>query len=101
MLVSSGVLIWRWGDGCAGCGALWSVLFVLETALRGGQPSFPSLNALLGVRYEVAQMLNAVPDAIISSMIFFLMLFLLRVLLRNQWIEIGRASRREREEISH
>jgi serine/threonine-protein kinase len=70
----------------AGCGALWSVLFVLETGLRGGQPSFPSLNALLGVRYEVAQMLNAVPDAIISSMIFFLMLFLLRVLLRKEWI---------------
>jgi serine/threonine-protein kinase len=70
----------------AGCGALWCVLFVLETGLRGGQPSFPSLNALLGVRHEVAQMLNAVPDAIISSMIFFLMLFLLRVLLRKQWI---------------
>ena len=70
----------------AGCGALWGVLRVLERAVRGGQPSFPSLNALLGVRYEVAQMLNAVPDALSSSMIFFLMLFLLRVLLRKQWI---------------
>jgi hypothetical protein len=31
-------------------------------------------------------MLNAVPDALSSSIVFFLMLFLLRVLLRKQWI---------------
>jgi serine/threonine-protein kinase len=70
----------------AGCGTLWGLLVVLERSLRGGQPSFPSLTALLGVRYEVAQMLSAVPQALSSSMIFFLMLFLLRVLLRKQWI---------------
>jgi hypothetical protein len=81
------------GAGAAGVdllqqrgGALGSILFVLETALRGGEPSLPYLNPFLGVRYEVAQMLNAVPDALSSSMIFFLMLFLLRVLLRKQWI---------------
>ena len=70
----------------AGCGVLGGFLSVLETPLRGGQPSFPSLNALLGVRHEIAQMLIAVPDALFSSMVFFLMLFLLRVLLRKQWI---------------
>ncbi len=70
----------------AGCGVLWGLLVVLERALRGGQPSFPSLNALLGVRYEVAEMLNVVPAALSNSMIFFFMLFLLRVLLRKQWI---------------
>jgi serine/threonine-protein kinase len=70
----------------AGCGVLGGVVLVLETALRRGEPSFPSLNALLGVRHEIAAMLNAVPDALFSSMMFFLMLFLLRVLLRKQWI---------------
>jgi serine/threonine-protein kinase len=70
----------------AGCGAVAGILVVMETALRGGEPSFPSLNALLGVRHEIAEMLNAVPDALSSSMIFFFMLFLLRVLLRKQWI---------------
>ena len=70
----------------AGCGAVAGILIVMETALRGGEPSFPSLNALLGVRREIAEMLNAVPDALSSSMIFFFMLFLLRVLLRKQWI---------------
>jgi serine/threonine-protein kinase len=70
----------------AGCGALSGILGVLETALRGGQPSFPSLNALLGVRHETAAMLNALPAALSSTMVFFFMLFLLRVLLRKQWI---------------
>jgi len=70
----------------AACGALAGILIVLETALHGGEPSFPSLNALLGVRHEIAEMLNAVPDALSSSMIFFFMLFLLRVLLRKEWI---------------
>ena len=70
----------------AACGAAAGILIVMETALRGGEPSFPSLNALLGVRHEIAEMLNAVPDALSSSMIFFFMLFLLRVLLRKQWI---------------
>jgi len=31
----------------AACGALGSVLMVLYTALRGGEPSLPSLSALL------------------------------------------------------
>ena len=70
----------------AACGALGSVLFVLETPLRGGEPSLPNLNPFLGVRYEVAEMLGAVSNALVSSTIFFLMLFLLRVLLRKQWV---------------
>ena len=70
----------------AACGALPGVLIVIETALRGGEPSFPFLNALLGVRHEIAEMPNAVPNALSSSMIFFFMLFLFRVLLRKQWI---------------
>jgi hypothetical protein len=71
----------------AGVGVLWSILFLLPPALRhGADPPFPSLNALLGVRYEFADLLNAVPNALIDSMLFFFMLFLLRVLLRKQWI---------------
>jgi serine/threonine-protein kinase len=70
----------------AACGALGNVLMVLYTVLRGGEPSLPSLTPLLGVRYEVAQMLMAVPGALLSSMIYFFMLFLLRALLRKQWI---------------
>ena len=70
----------------AGCGMLSGMLVVIETALRGGEPSFPPLGALMGVRYEVAQMLSTVPNALLSSVLFFFMLFLLRVLLRKQWI---------------
>jgi len=37
-------------------------------------------------RVAAAASVNAVPDALSSSMVFFFMLFLLRVLLRKQWI---------------
>ena len=70
----------------AACGAMGSVLGVLETAQRRGEPSLPSLGVLSGVRYEFAQMLSAVPSALLASTIYLLMLFLLRVLLRKQWI---------------
>ena len=70
----------------ASFGALGTVLSVIYTALGGGEPSFPSLTPLLGVRYEIAQMLQTVPGALLSTMIYFLMLFLLRVLLRKQWM---------------
>jgi serine/threonine-protein kinase len=68
----------------AACGVLGSVLGVLDTALRGGEPLLANLSAILGVRYEVAEMLNVVPGALLSSITYFLMLFLLRVLLRKQ-----------------
>jgi serine/threonine-protein kinase len=68
----------------AACGVLGSVLGVLDTALRGGEPLLANLSAILGVRYEVAEMLNVVPGALLSSITYFLMLFLLRVLRRKQ-----------------
>jgi len=57
-------------------------------ALHGnnGQPVFPPLNALLGVRAEIAGVIVAVPSAIFSALLFFFMLFLLRLLLRKDWI---------------
>ncbi len=50
------------------------------------QPAFPPLNALLGVRAELSGVIASVRDAIFTVMLFFFLLFLLRLLLRKEWI---------------
>jgi serine/threonine-protein kinase len=69
-------------------GALLTLGSAVVVAFHGNnrQPAFPPLNALLGVRAELAAVLAAVPAAIFTSLLFFLMLFLLRLLLRKEWI---------------
>jgi hypothetical protein len=47
---------------------------------------FPPLNALLGVRAEVAGVFGAVPSAILIALLWFFMLFVLRLVLRKDWI---------------
>ena len=61
---------------------------VVDTALHGNnhQPLFPPLNAMLGVRSELASVIAAVRDAIFTAVLFFFILFLLRLVLRKDWI---------------
>jgi hypothetical protein len=61
---------------------------VVDTALHGNnhQPLFPPLSALLGVRAEVAGVIASVRDAIFTAVLFFFILFLLRLVLRKDWI---------------
>jgi len=61
---------------------------VAAVALHGNshQPVYSPLNALLGLRAEIGGVIVAVPSAIFSSLLFFFMLFLLRLLLRKDWI---------------
>jgi len=61
-----------------------SLIMVLHG--RSGQPLFPLLWALEGVRAELAGVIVAVPQAIFTALIFFFMLFLLRLALRKEWI---------------
>jgi hypothetical protein len=60
----------------------------LDAALQGNnhQPVFPPLNAMLGVRAEFAGVIAAVRDAIFTAVLFFFILFLLRLVLRKDWI---------------
>ena len=69
-------------------GALLALGTAVAVALHGNnrQPVFPPLNALLGVRAELAGVLAAVPSAIFTAILFFFMLFLLRLALRKDWI---------------
>lgn len=72
----------------AAFGALMNLGNWLIIALHGNnrRPFFPKLNALMGMRPEIGGVLSAVPAAIFSALLFFFMLFLLRLLLRKEWI---------------
>jgi serine/threonine-protein kinase len=69
-------------------GALLTLGNVVDVAFHGNnrQPVFPPLDALLGVRAELSGVIASVRDAIFTALLFFFMLFLLRLLLRKEWI---------------
>ena len=71
-----------------GFAALLNLTGAAATALHGHnhEPVFPPLNALLGVRAEVAGVFGAVPSAILIALLWFFMLFVLRLVLRKDWI---------------
>jgi hypothetical protein len=69
-------------------GALLTLEDVAAVAFHGNnrQPAFPPLTALLGVRAELSGVIASVRDAIFTAMLFLFLLFLLRLLLRKEWI---------------
>ena len=71
-----------------GFGILTAGLQLAGTAFGGdgGQPFMPALEALMGVRYELSNLLNALNSAVFSGLLNLFILFLLRVVLRKQWI---------------
>jgi len=77
--------------GVAG-GILCQLLFVVSLVAdqrAGAAPSFPdsrSLEALLGVRHLAGLAVYQVPDSLIAALSFFLFFFLLRLVLRKDWL---------------
>jgi predicted Ser/Thr protein kinase len=55
-------------------------------ALGENTPSLVSIDALLGPRSTISAWLALVPHGVRDALMFFLLLFLLRALLRNQWL---------------
>jgi serine/threonine-protein kinase len=75
--------------GCAAGAAIQLVACLTDTWVRLHGRWKPNLDAtafLEGIRPTFAWGLAAVPHAIREALFFFLLIFLLRVLLRNQWI---------------
>ena len=72
----------------AALGLLLCIINLATLFLGGnnGQPYFAPLNPLIGIRYEVAQILGVPSGAIFNVLLFFLLLFLLRLALRKEWI---------------
>jgi serine/threonine-protein kinase len=71
-------------------GLMLSVINGVAVLLHGnnGHPFFPSLSPIAGARMEIAEMLGIPSDAVISTLLFFLILFLLRVTLRKEWLAV-------------
>jgi hypothetical protein len=69
-------------------GMLWALLFSSQSIINralGIQPDFNNTSYLMGARSALGAWLNQVPVSVTSTLMFFFMLFILRVLLRNQW----------------
>ena len=69
-------------------GILLTVLAAIAPLLRGNSasPLFPPLDPLRGPRALLAAMMISVPASIFSALLFFFMLFVLRQVLRKEWI---------------
>jgi serine/threonine protein kinase len=67
-------------------GMSWLLLDRILYLLTDTSPKFGSLAGLMGIRSTLAPLMVAMPHAITQSLIFFFLLFLLRVLLRNSWL---------------
>jgi serine/threonine-protein kinase len=69
-------------------GLILQLTGLVDVALHGNnrQPLFPPLAPLMGVRYEAAALLAAIPAAIFSALLFFFLIFVMRVILRKEWV---------------
>ena len=70
-------------------GVVWILIFQARVALmmrNGAAPDFYSLDYLIGGRYALGAWLIHIPGAIEGTLLFFFLLFVLRVLLRKEWL---------------
>jgi Protein kinase domain len=58
----------------------------IEAHMSGWSPDLASTRALLGMRGDLAQILQAVPNGIRETLFYFLLILILRTLLRNVWL---------------
>jgi len=74
-------------------GTLWTTIGAIGDALArvfaGAEPSLHAVYYLNGIRSTLAQSTALVAESIRLSLVLFFMLFILRALLRNQWIAAG------------
>jgi serine/threonine-protein kinase len=93
----SNVLTGHWRDPVvgrdvlfgAGLGVAWSLIGrAADTwgASRGGALNFGDAVFLSGFRRSLGRVAMDMPDSVRTALIFFLLIFLLRVVLRNRWI---------------
>ncbi len=72
-----------------GLGVFWCTLFLIDSfVLRtlGAAPSFGTTDYMLGAAGTATALLFQVPTSISSTLVFFFVIFLLRVVLRKQWL---------------
>jgi len=96
----------------AGLGVAWSIIgraADMWAASRGGALNIGDAVFLTGFRHSLGRVAVAMPDSVRTALIFFLLIFLLRAVLRNRWIAGAafvaifvtmRASQSDRPEVS-
>jgi serine/threonine-protein kinase len=70
-------------------GVVWMLIFEVAQLLtmgKGGPPQFFSTSYLLGGRHVLEAFLFRIPDSIEATLLFFFLLFVLRVVLRKEWL---------------
>jgi hypothetical protein len=73
-------------------GSIWSIAFELRhiaLARLGGSPDLPSSEYLMGGRQALGAGFAHVPNSVQTTLVFFFLIFLLRVMLRKQWLAVA------------
>ena len=96
----SRLLLGKWRDPLIGrdvlfgfvLGIFWILfIYALEAYLvrHGDVPNFGNLELLLGGRHTLGALLNPLPGDIQATLFFFFLIFVLRLILRNDWLAAG------------
>ena len=70
-------------------GVLWRVIFEirhLTVAHLGSTPVLMTADYLIGGRFALSACVAQIPNSIQATLIFFFLFFILRVILRKQWL---------------
>jgi len=100
MISWSRLLLGRWRDPLVGrdvlfgliLGSFWVIVIqiFLEYLIRiGDVPHIGNTDFLLGVRHTLGAGLALVPSDIQATLLWFFLIFLFRLLLRNEWLAAG------------
>lgn len=97
----SRLLLGRWRDPLVGrdvliglvLGTAWVLIFLGYIAYQvhaGSDPQSGSSEYLLGVRHVIGTWLTRIPnDGVQATLLFFFLIFLFRLVLRNEWLAAG------------
>ncbi|HVP48658.1 MAG TPA: serine/threonine-protein kinase [Bryobacteraceae bacterium] len=70
-------------------GVSWVLIFIIDEAVLsqfGSQPNLGNTDYFLGARSAVGAILYQIPNSVVGTLIFFFLIFLLRAILRKQWL---------------
>jgi serine/threonine-protein kinase len=72
----------------AAAAALFAIIQYVQVACHGaaGAPGSPALDALIGPRQSIYRLSQFVTNGLFSSVFLFFVFFVLRVILRKQWL---------------
>jgi len=70
-------------------GVSWVLIFIANELVLshfGSQPSLGNTDYFLGARRALGAVVYQIPSSIVGTLMFFFLIFLLRAVLRNQWL---------------